>query len=489
MSLRRIVVVVIGLELIIVLVVLLHVGANANPGLSLYKFVPLLGAIVGSCLTFFSIYKSAPAISAGRSEAWVGYEKASWILVGIGQIVWGLGEGFWRYYSAQGVPPFPSLADMGYILFPAFCFLGLVLQPSVEGGKGMKQILLALDSLIAMGALLAISWYLLLGAVAQSPTTTGLAKFISLYYPTADTCLLSCVVFLLMRSQDLIYQATARRISLIVLGLGLCVFATSDFIFNLQQNAGTYIDGTWVDLGWPLGMITIGLATYLRCSLPRTTQEVMETQQEKTVLYMGFRPIQLLPYIPIPVMFLFLVLNVGSSDPAQVYNRFVLLLATVIVICLVLVRQLLTIRENERLSQLQAISLLRIEEQAQQIARRNKELEEGIAHLRAVQTSLANGNLRARAQIQHGVLWSLSSSLNLLADRLTSFGMARRRLDLLRNALVDLGDAISRYRAGYGFTLPSSCMKMSEIAPIVRGMGLPKSQVPMDTLSSSDPLQ
>ncbi|GHO54065.1 hypothetical protein [Ktedonobacter robiniae] len=476
MSLRRTVTAIIGLELIIALTILLHIGENASPGVSLYKFTPLLGAIVGSCLTFFSIRKSALNISAERSEAWIGYEKAGWILVCLAQAMWGLGESFWRYYSAIGDPPFPSLADAGYMFFPALCFIGLVLQPNAKGR--LERTLVALDSLIAMGALLAISWYLLLGAIAQSPATTSLAKFISLYYPAADVSLLSCVIFLLMRGHSQVYQATARRFSLFALGLGLCLFATSDFIFNLQQNAGTYVDGTWVDLGWPLGMLTIGLAAYLRCNLPRTAQETLEARRQNRVTYIGFRPVQLLPYTLIFILFIVLILNVNSSDPAQAHIRFVLMLATIVVICLVLVRQILTIHENERLSQLQAASLQQIEEQAHHIAERNKELEEGIAHLKAVQTSLANGNLRARAQLQRGVLWSLASSLNLLADRLTSLGLAKRRLDILHNALIDLGEAIVRYRAGQGFKLPPSCANMPEVAPIVHAIGAPKSQLP-----------
>lgn len=193
---------------------------------------------------------------------------------------------------------------------------------------------------------------------------------------------------------------------------------------------------------------------------------------------MGFRQVQLLPYTLIFILFIVLIFNVNSFAPAQAHIRFVLMLATIVVICLVLVRQILTIHENERLSQLQATSLQQIEEQAHHITERNKELEEGMAHLKAVQTSLANGNLRARAQLQHGVLWGLASSLNLLADRLTSLGMAKRRLDLLRNALIDLSEAIVRYRAGQGFKVPPSCANMSEVAPIVHAIGASKSQLP-----------
>src|SRR5207237_10747083 len=120
----------------------------------------------------------------------------------------------------------------------------------------------------------------LLGSLAQAPGEANLAKFLGIYYPVSDTALLSCVVFLLLRGQGSIYKVRARRISLLVVGLGLCFFVTSDFIFNIQQNAGTYVEATWIDLGWPLGMMTIGVAAYLRRFLPATPAEVLEQRME-----------------------------------------------------------------------------------------------------------------------------------------------------------------------------------------------------------------
>jgi len=145
--------------------------------------------------------------------------------------MWGIGECFWRYFLALGQNPFPSIADLGYSSFPVLVFLGLLLQPS--SGTGHRRSLVLLDSLISMGAILAIAWFLLLGALAQAPGEANLAKFLGLYYPTTDMALLSCVVFLLLRGQGGAYQATARRISLLVIGGGLCIFATSDFLFNV----------------------------------------------------------------------------------------------------------------------------------------------------------------------------------------------------------------------------------------------------------------
>src|SRR6185437_6303788 len=184
-----------------------------------------------------------------------------------------------RYYIAMGEAPFPSTADIGYTLFPLLVFTGLLLQPSSESGS--KRLLVLMDSLIAMGSILAIAWYLLLGSLAQAPGEANLAKFLGLYYPIADMALLSCVVFLLMRGQGRTYEATARRFGLLVVGLGLCFFVASDFLFNIQNNAGTYVEATWVDLGWPLGMMTIGIAAFLRRYLPATPSYVIEERIER----------------------------------------------------------------------------------------------------------------------------------------------------------------------------------------------------------------
>src|SRR5262249_44016402 len=154
------------------------------------------------------------------------------------------------------------LADFGYASFPPLVFAGLLLQPSSQSDQ--RRIFFLLDSLISMGALLSIAWFLLLGVIALTPAETVFAKALLLYYPTMDTALLSCAIFLLLRGSDQVYQAPARRFALFAVVIGLVFFATSDFLFNLQNNLGIYQDGTWVDLGWPLGLMTIGVGAYFR---------------------------------------------------------------------------------------------------------------------------------------------------------------------------------------------------------------------------------
>lgn len=465
-----------------VIVVVFHLGGTV--ALRVGQFSPLTGALIGGSLVLMSVFM--PIRRREHVEPWMGHEQIGWALIGFGVIMWGLGESLWRYYVAMGETPFPSFADIGYASFPILVFTGLLLQPTSEVGE--KRILLLMDSLIAMGSILAIAWYLLLGSLAQVPGEASLAKFLGLYYPIADTALLSCVVFLLLRGQGRSYQATARRSGLLMVGLGLCFFVTSDFLFNIQQNAGTYVEATWIDLGWPLGMMTIGIAAYLRRFLPATPPEIIKERLERYAERNTFGFSRFVPYILLSLLFLALTLNVLSSDSAQIAIRPVLLFATMGVVALVVARQLYTLYENARLAAQQSEALedleranQRIEEQARHITEHNAELEHGIAHLKEVQAQLANGNLRARAQLTSGALLPLAGSLNLMADRLMRLGQVSMYMQRLLRALSDLSAAFERAAAGAAFTVPTSCNDFVEINRLLLAMRLPGRTTPSST--------
>ena len=461
------------------IIVVFHIGGSTI-ALRVGQFSPLCGAFIGGFLALISAI--IPAQRKETNEPWLRNERLAWALIGFGVIMWGFGDCIWRYYMSIGQSPFPSMADIGYFSFPLLVFAGLLLQP--PSGAGRKRLLLLLDSLISMGSILAIAWYLLLGSLAQAPGEANLAKFLGLYYPITDTALLSCVMFLLLRGQGRAYQATARRVSLLVIGLGLCFFVFSDFLFNIQQNAGTYVEATWVDLGWPFGMMTIGVAALLRRFLPVTPKEVIEQRVKYQAEQVSFGLPQYLPYMLLSFLFFVLSLNVLSSDGNQLAIRPVLLLATLGVVGLVVIRQVLTLLDNARLTRQQAESLedlqvanQRIEEQSRIMAIHNAELEHGIEHLKDVQASLANGNVRARARLTSGALLPLAASLNLMAERLIRLWQTSLHAQYLVTALGDLCNALDNHWKGERLVIPDSCRELIEIHRLLRSMRI-------DTLSA-----
>jgi hypothetical protein len=474
----------IGLGMVVVVV--FHLGGTV--ALRVGQFAPVTGAFIGGTMVLISVL--SPIRLGENAEPWISREKLGWLCIGLGVIMWGLGDAQWRYYISMGETPFPSTADIGYSAFPLFIFVGLLLQPPAESGS--KRLLVLMDSLISMGSILAIAWYLLLGSLAQAPGEANLAKFLGLYYPISDTALLSCVVFLLIRGQGRTYQATARRTSLLLVGLGLCFFVTSDFLFNIQNNAGTYVEATWVDMGWPLGMMTIGIAAFMRRYLPATPSYVIEERIERNQLRNLFGPTQFIPYILLGLLLLTLALNVLSTDAGQLAIRPVLLCATMGVVTLVVARQIFTMWENARLARDQAEALIdlsranqRVAEQAQEIAERNTELERGITHLKDVQAQLANGNLRARANLASGVLMPLAGSLNLMAERLTRLGQMNQYTQRLMRALSDFCLALERSPAGAPLVVPVSCSEFTEINRIILSL---QSKGSLTALPSTNPL-
>ncbi len=458
---------VVGIGVLMIFILGFHLGGDAL--LPIGRFSPLLGAFIGGTLALVSV--NIPFRREENAEPWLGRERLGWTLIGCGFIGWSIGESFWRYYVAQGQSPFPSLADLGYSSCDPLIFFGLFLRPFSKSGNRM---FLLLDSLIAMGALLAIAWFLLLGPLAQTPAESLLGKILGLYYPTADVALLSCIVFLLIRGQDRLTQVRARRVSLLVFGLGLSVYASADFLFNVLVNMGVSVDGTWIDLGWPLGIMTMGVAAYLRRFLPRdTSKRVSEEHVERHTRQGGFRPSQALPYLLLAFLFFTLALNVLSSDKTQQSIRSVLLIATLLVIGLVVVRQIITMLLNEQLLWKQTSMLEQLERVYQEIATRNAELEAGVTHLKEVQTRLANGDVRVRATITKGDLWPLATGLNLMANRMMRSESSQRYAQKVIEAVDDFSLALERSRKGGSpFALPLSCLDVPTIQRLALVLGL-----------------
>ncbi len=409
---RSLAALVIALGLGMIVVITGHIGGVF--ALHVRQLSPLVGAFIGGSLTLWSAGLPQARVST-QAEEWEGYEQLSWVLIGCGIIMWGMGESFWRYSIAIGQSPFPSAADIGYASFPVLVFSGLLLQPSP--GTTERRLLLVIDSLISTGAILALAWYLLLGALIQASSEANLATFLRLYYPTADAALLSCVVILLLRGQGSLSQLTLRRITLLIIALGLCCFVASDFAFHVFERAGT-----WIDLGWPLGMMILGLAAYLRRFPLVISVAFKERPQQQGTRRSPSSPVQLVPYLFLACLFAATIANGLATNQAGPPIRPVLLFATLAVVSLVVIRQLYTVRELVHLFQKQK-SLLdeQLDEQKQvneKIVEMSCELESGITHLQEVLARLANGDMQARATLPKGYLWPLAQNLNILAARL-----------------------------------------------------------------------
>jgi hypothetical protein len=165
--------------------------------------------------------------------------------------------------------------------------------------------------------------------------------------------------------------------------------------------------------------------------------------------------------------------NVLSPDKIQQSIRPILFIATLIVIGLVIIRQIMTMQENDALSEMQEKTLKNLEKVYHEVENRKIELEEGITHLKEIQTRLANGDVRARAQITSGDLWPLAVGLNLMADRMMRSEHDQKHAQKLSKAVGDLSTALEQNK-GYKIplVLPASCLDIPELHRLLAVLGL-----------------
>jgi hypothetical protein len=177
-----------------------------------------------------------------------------------------------------------------------------------------------------------------------------------------------------------------------------------------------------------------------------------------------------------------------SSDKSQQAIRPVLLVATLIVIGLVIVRQIMTMQENDNLMREQVDTLKKLKKVYHEVEGRKVELEEGISHLKEVQTRLANGDVRARAQIMGGDLWPLATGLNLMADRMMRSEHNQKYAQKLLQAVGDLSSALeSSRRSSVPVVIPPSCLDVSELHRFLIVLGLKSPAGAASPLASPSP--
>jgi diguanylate cyclase (GGDEF)-like protein len=258
-------------------------------------------------------------VAAARSS---GRTRAMWLATALGCGGWAAGEAVWSWYEiGRGIQtPFPSYADIGFLLFPLGAGIALLVHPSrgTELAHGRR----ILDAALATTALALVSWETALGAVS----TTGVSHLelvVSLAYPLSDFLLLVLIVLTLS-------DARGTRAQLWLLAAGMAALSVSDSGFAYFTSVGTY-DGGAIDLGWIAGFMLIALAPFAPAPDDGTEGELPKATQ-----------LSFLPYVPVAAAGAVTMARiVTGSTPTPGQTALV-----GVVVMLVLFRQYLTLREN-----------------------------------------------------------------------------------------------------------------------------------------------
>jgi serine phosphatase RsbU (regulator of sigma subunit)/RsiW-degrading membrane proteinase PrsW (M82 family) len=317
----------------------------------------------------------------GNQSAAMTGQRLAPILLGMGILCYVLGQMGFTYYDLvlRQAPPFPSLADVGYLMEYPFFLLGILLLPARPIPVASRA-RIALDGLMIMTAAVTFSWYFVLGPVIEQGTETALAKAVATAYPLADIVLIACLVILALRPGE-----HTLRGAVYVLAFALGFLVVNDSIYGYQTLNDTYVTGTIFDVGWPVAYMLIGLGAFAVRLAPAATPD--ETSRATTPLagqgvWRSLLPFALVPAVGVLALYAWRASAGNSSLAVGVY------LGGTVLICLVLLRQVLTIVENAHLYNRLQGTYLEMEKKNDQLVRSQNELRRQEGEVRQLNKDL-----------------------------------------------------------------------------------------------------
>ncbi len=277
-------------------------------------------------LVGFALFATVCAGSAAHAAR--GRQRTAWICLTVGLAGWTVGEALWAYYElVLGVDPFPSVADIAYLLFPLGACLALLLLPT--GYSGHSESRLVLDGLIVASALFGVSWVTVLRSVYDAGGPSPLAAGLSLAYPVTDVVILTMALLVMVRARS------GHRITLLLLTSGLVLNALSDSAFAYLSAQSSYHSGNVIDVGWVVSLLLLGMAGLVSRRTAFTEEQVTRVPSRAEMW---------LPYLP-------LVVAAAVCAPAFMSTPGMgpLVASSMLLVAGVLVRQFIVVGENRRL--------------------------------------------------------------------------------------------------------------------------------------------
>jgi len=230
---------------------------------------------------------------------------------------------------------FPDLPDLLYLAFYPLVFIGLITIPTELADPAQKKTW-KLDITIIITGFSAILWYFIIAPAAVSGGETWFSRLVAGAYPAMDVLLLASIASLLFRKSEI-----NTRQSLYLLGLGLSIYVIADIAYAWLVLVESYSSGSWVDVIWTVAYFIIGLA-----ALRQATPYLIERDAKKAL---QINWIASLPPFLVVTASAVASLIAAFSRSGTAWQEGGLYLGTVLTIFLIIVRQVITMRENSRL--------------------------------------------------------------------------------------------------------------------------------------------
>ena len=287
-----------------------------------------------SNVTLLAMSFAAAAACLVRAVRTTPDSQRVWGCFAVSMASWGSGQAVWTWYEQIGGRdlPFPSIADVGYLLAVPFAVAGLLLLPSGPGARhGRARVLL--DGMVIAASVLFISWELVLERSLNDTYEDWLTHVIGLAYPVGDVIVITVALSMLSRS----WRGARLAPTTLLMVLGATVFiAMADTGFFYLGMDGRYVSGHPVDIAWYAGFALL----YLAARRPPATV------YDEEDLGVPRRAAVTLPYLAVLVALVVAALERASEENLGDAAFAMLVVVMVLLVC----RQYVAILENGSLA-------------------------------------------------------------------------------------------------------------------------------------------
>jgi signal transduction histidine kinase/CheY-like chemotaxis protein len=320
--------------------------------------------------------------AAQKSAIYGGHVRLAWTVLFLGELTHTIGDIIWMIMEVGlHQTPFPSLADGWFLAqYPIFA-IGILLLPRVPLTSSEK-LKVFLDTGIVMIAAVILFWVLLIAPTIESNKgADAYTLTLSVAYPAMDLLLLFALIELLFRR---IKSIPLGPILLLIIGTTVMI-GTDSFYFG-QSLLNTVDSGGLADNGWIVAYLLVGLAGVLYAD----SLKFDSSFQAIVPRDIQFTWPHYLPYLLAGATYILLVWS--FNHPLPISPSF-LSWGVGGIIGLIIVRQIVALKENERLYEATIQEIAERKNAENEVRNLNERLEDRVAE-RTKQLESANKELQ-----------------------------------------------------------------------------------------------
>jgi diguanylate cyclase (GGDEF)-like protein len=261
--------------------------------------------------------------------------RNGWMTAAMTSLTVGLSAWIWGQQILGVQLPTSTIAPLGFTLVPVLCLAAVVVEAQKRRADDLlpnyrSRAVVVLDGLIVIGSLFVLTWVSALESLTRAWATEGPGFATVVAHPAAYLVLLVAIVVMSWTHQSV------RQWPMLFVALAGVAQSSSGWVFAFYISKGI----TAIPASADIGFMLCPALFFLSALAPARNLEPTSGRMRTADLLHLF-----VPYLPLAITGLFILWNTatgGRLNPIEIY-------VGLAVVCLVIVRQLLTLMDNVRL--------------------------------------------------------------------------------------------------------------------------------------------